>query len=248
MFFLNVNKNNIIDEGSNRANLGRYLIITTFGLCVYTFSLDYIEVMYKSAEATSYLAFGLLFFVVACAVYLVLNSGYPLSQFGLTIKNWQRTVSESIVFTIPILVLITLIKWLATKFISTYHNIPLFDLHGGVVHTRLVGTSKGTIIWFETMFLYACIIAPLQEWVVRGIYQGGLSMFLNNKHRHLIAIIVTNMVFSTVHLMYSISIVELSFIGGLFWGWLFYRQKTILGVSISHAMIGVWIFWFLGIT
>ena len=33
---------------------------------------------------------------------------------------------------------------------------------------------------------------------------------------------------------------------GFFWGWLFSRQGSILGTSISHAMIGIYAFFIVG--
>lgn len=33
----------------------------------------------------------------------------------------------------------------------------------------------------------------------------------------------------------------LSFIGGILWGWLYGRRPTLVGVTISHVIIGVWV-------
>ncbi|WP_404802349.1 CPBP family glutamic-type intramembrane protease [Bacillus shivajii] len=39
-----------------------------------------------------------------------------------------------------------------------------------------------------------------------------------------------------------------AFIPGLFWGWMYTRQKSIIGVSISHMLIGIWVLFILGFT
>jgi membrane protease YdiL (CAAX protease family) len=33
-----------------------------------------------------------------------------------------------------------------------------------------------------------------------------------------------------------------AFVAGLFWGWLYARQRSLVGVSISHVLLGFWAF------
>jgi hypothetical protein len=33
----------------------------------------------------------------------------------------------------------------------------------------------------------------------------------------------------------------LVFVPGLFWGWLYLRHQTLVGVSVSHLLIGLWV-------
>jgi membrane protease YdiL (CAAX protease family) len=39
----------------------------------------------------------------------------------------------------------------------------------------------------------------------------------------------------------------MAFLPGLFWGWLYSRHRTLIGVTISHILIGAWIFYFVGV-
>ena len=56
-----------------------------------------------------------------------------------------------------------------------------------------------------------------------------------------LAIVLSNVVFSVTHLHLGWICALSSFIPGLFWGWMYYRQRSLVGVSISHVLIGVWL-------
>jgi len=237
----------VVEEQKLRRNLSRYLIVIVACLCFYTFVLDHLQQLSAAFSSASYITTGILIIFMAALGFLIFSSGYPLREFGLTLHNWRRSLREGILFTIPILIAMLLLKWMVIKFIPAYHGIPLFDLHGGVMQVALEGTASGNAIWWETLLLYSLVIAPLQEVITRGGLQGALTIFLTGKYRTLAAILITNLMFSTTHLAGPVHIVLLSFFGGLFWGWLFYRHKTVIGAIASHILIGLWFFWFLGI-
>ncbi len=237
----------VAEERKLRQNLSRYLIVTAVSLCFYTFVLDHIQRIRMFLSSTTFITMGLLVVFMTGIVFLILASGYPLYEYGLTLKNWKRAVKEGILFTLPILAGMLLLKWIAITVIPAYHGIPLFDLHAGLNY-GVQHISNQHTVWWVTLILYGLILAPLQEILARGGLQGALSLFLTVKHRNIIAALVASMIFSTAHLTFPIHVVMLSFFGGLFWGWLFYRHKSIVGASISHAMLGLWFFWFLGIS
>src|SRR3990167_8587025 len=235
-------------ERKLRDNLSRYLVAISLALCFYTFVLDHIQVLNKVFASASYVTTILTTLLTLGMVFLIFKSGYPLDEFGITLKRWQYSVKESILFTLPILLFILLVKWIAIKTVPAFHQVLLFNLHGAVVNDSYDDAVHAHVVWLQTLLLYTFLIAPFQELAARGGVPAALSMFLTTKHRSWIAILVTSLIFSTTHLAYPIHIAILSFVGGIFWGWLFHRQKNLIGVSISHAMIGLWVFWFLGIS
>ncbi|HGC5656427.1 hypothetical protein SFB48_01050 [Legionella pneumophila] len=50
-----------------------------------------------------------------------------------------------------------------------------------------------------------------------------------------------------MHTHLGLTFASLTFIAGLFWGWLFHRQKSLLGVSVSHVILGVWSLFIVGL-
>lgn len=51
-----------------------------------------------------------------------------------------------------------------------------------------------------------------------------------------------NIIFSAAHLYVSPGLAVMAFVAGLFWGWLYARQGTLVGVSVSHVLLGFWAF------
>jgi hypothetical protein len=98
------------------------------------------------------------------------------------------------------------------------------------------------------VFVY-CIFIVVQEFIARGVIISTILNFLEGvKHSRLGAIIMSSMLFSAQHLhLPSIAFAVLVFIPGIFWGWLFVRHRSILGVSISHIIIGIWTIQILGL-
>lgn len=96
-------------------------------------------------------------------------------------------------------------------------------------------------------FSYIFISSMTQEIVFRGGIQSYLQFFLQGKYRTVLAILTTSVMFGMMHLVFStrlaLSIIFLS----IFWGWMFARQKTLMGVVLSHMLIGTWAFFILGI-
>ena len=87
---------------------------------------------------------------------------------------------------------------------------------------------------------------PLQELVVRGALQGFLHEFLSGRGRLTWAIVLSNLMFSTAHVFISPFYSYATFGLGLFWGVLYARQGTLVGVSVSHAIVGIWSIFVLG--
>jgi membrane protease YdiL (CAAX protease family) len=49
------------------------------------------------------------------------------------------------------------------------------------------------------------------------------------------------------HLHMSFLFATLAFLPGLFWGWLFSRRRNLVGVTLSHAVVGGYVFFILGV-
>jgi CRP/FNR family cyclic AMP-dependent transcriptional regulator len=86
------------------------------------------------------------------------------------------------------------------------------------------------------------VFAPFQELIYRGGVQGPLSHFLTGRGRSWLAIIGANIIFSAAHLYVSPGLAVMAFLAGLFWGWLYARQRGLIGVSVSHILLGFWAF------
>lgn len=158
------------------------------------------------------------------------TSNFPLSTFGLTLNNWRKAIFEGIVFTIPFTAVILATKWLLISYEPNYIGRPLIE--------GLANMNTNPKTWWTILVIYVLIVAPLQEFLARGGLQGPLEEFLSSRYRIPLAILVSNLLFSTLHLFMSLEIGLLVFIPGIYFGWLYSRTHNLLGVWIAHAIVG----------
>lgn len=83
------------------------------------------------------------------------------------------------------------------------------------------------------------IFSPPQEYIARGCLQNLLTKFIPQKSSFYYPIIISNLIFCSFSISLPLTSLLSLFILGLLWGWLYSRHQTLIGVSISHAMIGI---------
>lgn len=217
-----------------RVTLSIVVILICLIMSFYTLDLDLLKYIQARSGLGTETFLTIATALVGIGLYFVKNAGYPLSLFGLTLRNWRPALREAILFTLPILAFLVLIKWLMIKYVSTWHDRSLFELFAMAdlksAYTTLVFTNLATYI----------IFVPLQELIVRGSLQGPLQEILSSPHRRLYAILISNILFGTLHTHISVLLSLPVFLLGLFWGWLYSRNQTLLGVIVSHWLVGIW--------
>lgn len=159
------------------------------------------------------------------SAWLMRRSGGSLQHFGLTWRGGWKHAGEAVVFSLPILGALLLLKWFLALHLPSLQGAPLIEENFG----------KGLGI----LAVYL-IFAPLQEFVVRGFLQTTLRTFFRGPYRVFWAILLSNMLFEIFHIPAGIGLSLGSFFLGLFWGWLYERQKSLLGPCLSHYLIGSW--------
>ena len=160
---------------------------------------------------------------------LVRRSSLTLRDMGLTRSNWQRSLLESLLLTVPAaLMLLALATYLAQ----------FRDQPTGWDPSR-----------FDYSFVTYLLVAPLQEWVARGVFQTSLEKLLG-QNKGWLAVLLSSLVFATLHLHLNPILSIVSLVSGLIWGWMFLRHRSLVGVSVSHfllgnliALLGLWALW-----
>jgi len=100
-----------------------------------------------------------------------------------------------------------------------------------------------TLVFISLYLLFV----PLQEFIVRGVLQGSFQEFMQGRYKIFWSIVLSNLLFSITHLHISLLTTFIVFIPGLFWGWLYSRHRTLVGVIASHLIIGIWALCIVGI-
>ena len=178
--------------------------------------------------------FPVMILICLYALHLIKKEGQPLYLYGLTFNHWKGSLVESLIVTIPLMAGVLLIKWMCIKMNPGFFQSTLFDF---------TVKSESAANWAAVLYAFS---APLQEFLVRGVLQTSLQRALSEKHRVFFSILVSNLIFAALHQpLYWIFPVS-AFIPGVLWGILFLRKRTLVGVSVSHLILGLWTFYFVG--
>jgi CRP-like cAMP-binding protein/membrane protease YdiL (CAAX protease family) len=195
-------------------------------LCVYNLTLHTTSNFSRDVNQAT-LVSTLIVIIFSGVLYLMTRqSRLPLSQYGLTTKNWRPALNESLRWSGFIILLMILAKWFLIENVTRYQNLPLFDFDP---------TKEGVAFNFILYGLHC----PVQEFIARGVLQGSLQRFFSGKNVTARAILVSNALFSATHIHIMGGLLGIIvFVPGLFWGWLYSKHDNLLGVSISHVLIG----------
>lgn len=217
-----------------REAMGLFTVGILFMLAIYAIAQRSLtratEIWGTSTPTTVVIAtvFSIFIFV------LIKKTGYPLDTFGLTFANWRKSVKESLKYTFPVLLLIVFLKWGMQNLGLGFTHQPLFAIASTFINNK---NSQVQYLLFVTYILFC----PLQEFIVRGGMQSAFQNFLPEfPQKTWVSIIISNLLFSMAHSFISLTFVLLTFIPGLLWGWLYDRQKNLIGVTLSHMLVGVW--------
>lgn len=224
-----------VEEYKTRNQMGSWLILVVSGLCVIAFAIPGIKWMISLTPHRSIFVIPFIT-ILGIAVYLCNRvMKIPYRVFGLVLDRWKQSVFEGIVFSIPVLVFITFVKWLAIQFVPSFYNESLFNPYSHFNNPATHTLSD----WLVMQGLYVLFV-PIQEIMARGFLQSLLERFLLLKHKNLLAIIVSNLIFSELHLFLPVHFAIMVFISGLYFGWLYLRTHNLISPMIAHAIVGVW--------
>ncbi len=179
------------------------------------------------------------FFGVAWTFVTRVNTDH--AGFGMKLRDCRRGTWRGLLYTLPLLAIVLLAKWLFVRTLPG--NPPLFEPLSVLEKTPFAGWG----IWFIYLSAYSAL-SYAQE-VVRCAIQGSLAMYyraggLPDGWR---SPTVASLLFAGTHVHLSIVFALLSFAAGLYWGWIYQREKSYWAVAASHAAVGVWAMFVVGV-
>ena len=219
-----------------RLTLGIVIICVALIMSFYVIAFEFLKKLQVGSGLGSSLLVTISSIIVITGIFIAIKKHHiSPTLFGLTLQNWRQSVRESLLFTIPLLLLILIGKWLLIKYLPTWHNRALFELFTNQNDPTIFFTGLSLI-----NFLFYLIFVPFQELIVRGALQSPLEELFISPHRQLLAILMSNLLFSVTHIHLSMALALPIFLLGLFWGWLYTRAHTLIGVITSHWIVGIW--------
>lgn len=220
-----------LQASQHRSAFGTLLTHLILLIFVYTSALGALQHWANAAGASTWISSGALFLMALVAGWTVRQTGLPLPVFGLRLQGWQADVRDALRWSVLVCALCTVLKLACISFVPAFAELRLFSPWV---------SAAGLWATVGAYALYA-LFSPVQEFVARGVIQGCLQHMLSGRGAAMRAILVSNAVFSISHQHLGLGYALLVFVPGLFWGWLYLRHQTLVGVSVSHLLIGLWV-------
>lgn len=208
-----------------RAELGRLFILFALFMGIYNFIIEWSShSQYVQANVGSAVPIiGMIFCLVltGLAILMIRGTRLPLRHFGLTWDGAGRSCREALGWTAVFIGgLIAFKAWAA-------HNVP-----------EMAGKPLLDLAAVNGIFWAYLLVAPLQEFVARGVLQSSVSRLLGGRYATFWAIMTSSVLFGVTHTFYSLPLALSTMAASFFWGWLYSRHGTLIGCAISHFLIG----------
>jgi membrane protease YdiL (CAAX protease family) len=147
------------------------------------------------------------------------------------------------IWTIPVLAVIAALKFAWLRWMTASQGQLMFN-PADLFPRR----PFDLLVYLSAMGTYSAFV-PLQELVARAGLQGTLQHFAPTPPNTVNwkAILISNLLFSAAHAFIGFWFCVAAFVPGIFWGWMFAKQRSLIGVTVSHIMVGVWALFVLGV-
>lgn len=217
---------------------GGYVIMMFILLAIYTMGMRALLDMELKGSARTISSVLMILTFLLPFVIMLRNKSVKAADLGLTLRGARVAVHDAVVMSSIFIGVLVACKFLLVTFVDAFGGQPMFALSQDFV--RLTPSGGTDWIFYATNVAIYALFVPVQEIIARCGIQSQLVDFLygSDTWRAVVAIVASNFVFAAAHSHLNIGFALATFFGGLFFGWLFHRNRSIVGVSVSHFMIG----------
>ena len=224
---LRAKKADLEEANRIRTQLASIFISVVLLITFYTFALGFLHSRFLTGDPffnsiKDYVSRGIELITLLIVVRMIINSRLPLQSFGITLQGWRGSLVESVAVSAVVIGLLFIFKiWANTAFPGLFKETELVRLQ-----------------YFDLSYMGYIAVAPLQEFITRGTVQSTLTRLFSGPHNGFLAILVTSFLFGSLHVYSSINLAVVAVLTSWLWGWMYHRQKNLIGVGLSHFLIG----------
>lgn len=165
-----------------------------------------------------------LFLLVVPFALSIRNLGFSWAEIGLTTKNAQQAIIESLFIFALLIPLLLVAKMLAHEPLAAF-------FHWGDLERY-----SASQLWFYCVSYLPHTIG--QEYVARGVGLAYACRILND-HTSIKPVIVVSIIFAAFHVHLSLTIALAIFMSSLLFGVIYRRHGTLIGVCLLHFLLGI---------
>ena len=168
-------------------------------------------------------SWGFLLATLAPIGYFARRQGQPLASFGMTTRGAGKALKESLAIGAMLVLVAVAVR-----------RQTLLPGEGLLSWGSLQPYSNTQTTIFFLAYIPHCF---LQEFIGRGVIQGSLQRFVTEQ-RPIVPILLTSALFGIFHLYVSVPFAVLTFAISLLFGWMYWRHRTLIGVTLAHFALG----------
>lgn len=233
-----------IEENRLRSVAGFFIVIFASLTALYTIAVKVIFEFNLGERVEAWISPIIAAVFMSAIMLMMKRSPFPFRFFGVTLHGWRASVKDALFWSIVFCIGLTIAKsiWVSAQGLSSVFQV-------ADMFSRYDDNGQLDIGTYALFFVLYAIFCPVQELICRCGSQAPIYALLkgSQRQRHVISILTSNLLFAASHSHLNATFVLATFLPGLFWGWLFTRHKSIVGVSVSHALIGGYALFALGI-
>ncbi len=214
--------------------MGVFIVNIIMVLCIFTYFMGALHYLVEKVANTSYIVMPMSVGFAILLVCMMKISKLEWKEFGITKLHWKRAVCEGFLLPIPLVIFCIAVKVVSAKIVPDLFGSQIFDFFGLIKNPD----NRTWSYWILLNCSYWFLIVPVQELVVRGGIQGLLVHLLSGKYKLLMSLIISNMIYSTLHLFLGFVISIVVFLGGMYIGWIYSRTNNLISSTIAHAILG----------
>lgn len=214
-----------------QVHMGHYVFNLMTLVCLYVLAMSIFNSVVSLEPATAYLSVPVVYLFGFGFYNLIRKSEFPMKNFGVTLEGWEYAIKDSFILTLLVMCPLVLVaKLIAVAVVPKMAGASTFYYAG--ILSALSQKER-----FILMLSFVCY-APVIEFMARGVAQTSFMVFISDRSRKWQSIVLAAMFFSLTHAHISIALALATFGMSLFWGWLFTRHTTLVGVMLSHLILG----------
>jgi membrane protease YdiL (CAAX protease family) len=216
----------LVAAAKARAEFGVLATFIILTLCGYTMAVAWMEKvgnvdLNPRGPAILGMSLGCVFALIPLMLFSVRRYSVKAADLGFRLGNWKEAVFGGMLVAAAVFPVLVAFKWLLVGYDPDFYGRPVLNWSA----------------WDPWLLLYG-LVAPAQELLTRGFLQNSIERFLDMKHRSAVAICLASAQFGVMHLHYSFRMAVIATVGSLIFGAVFVRQRTLIGVSIAHFILG----------
>ncbi len=202
-----------LDAAQQRVRFSHFIVLVMILLVIQNFLTGAFEHIVAQVPVYVFSLGGIGFAALVGTLVMPRIVGQPLATFGLSLAQWRPALRDGLLL----------------GALGCAGAILLFPATDYLAFFLDYLRSPTALLYLVSVFL--------QELVFRGMFVTTLRVFFHDS-RGLRSVALSSLVFASMHVPFGWALTALTFVGGIVFGLVYLRHRTLVGVCTVHFILG----------